>query len=256
MISDNPLEGSNRDTSTRNPTNKYPKKLINYPVNQFHIHVNEGSYFQSKLPHITNSKSLIKMKGLEDIRKMFNLEDPYFVSLAAMYTASFQCGISIHHLHESDGVPKIITSIIRFHVYFWLRRFIKNPKLLKPYSSMMGDLKEYIATRHIELEAGPDGGGNTGLFDTITYIAIKSNGLTNIGLKCLNQSIEAYVYRVLGSQAWTRTSIMGHVGGSLETQDQFRQLVEDSVINYSISMWILNMNKAIGDTNVTQKLSY
>ena len=194
-ISDNPLKGGNSETSTRNPTDKYPKKLIDYPINQFRVYVNENSYFQSKLPHITNTKSLIKMKALDDIGKKFNLEDPYFVSLASMYTATFLCGISIQHLHESDGVPKIITSIIRFHVYFWLRRFIRNPNLLKPYSHMMGDLKKYIATRHIEMESGPDGDGNTGLFDTIIYkspddylryIPIKSNGLTNIGMKCLN----------------------------------------------------------------------
>ena len=42
----------------------------------------------------------------------------------------------------------------------------------------------------------------------------------------INQSIEAYIYCVLGSQAKTPTSIIGHGGGSLETQQEFRKLVE------------------------------
>ena len=37
---------------------------------------------------------------------------------------------------------------------------------------------------------------------------------------------------------------------ALETQKVFRQIVEDSIINYDTSTWINNMNQAISSTNV------
>ena len=66
----------------------------------------------------------------------------------------------------------------------------------------------------------------------------------------LNQSIEAYIYAILGSQSKTRQSIVGNRGSALETQVVFRQIVEDCIINYDTSTWINNMNLAISDTNV------
>ena len=66
----------------------------------------------------------------------------------------------------------------------------------------------------------------------------------------LNQSIEAYLYAILGSQARTRQSIVSHRASSLETQKVFRQIVADSIVNYDTSTWINNMNVAVTATNV------
>ena len=86
------------------------------------------------------------------------------------------------------------------------------------------------------------------------YVAATSDDFTPIGMQYLNQSIQACIYCVLGSIAGEDPyySIVGHGGGSLETQQKFRKLVQDSVVNYSISTWIMNMNRAILDTNVVQ----
>ena len=65
------------------------------------------------------------------------------------------------------------------------------------------------------------------------YVPLTSDGFTKIGLQYLNQSMEAYVYCVLGAQANSRVSIVNHGGGSLEAKQVFRRLVGDSVINYS-----------------------
>ena len=51
-------------------------------------------------------------------------------------------------------------------------------------------------------------------------------------------------------QARTRQSIFGPRASALETQKVFRQIVEDSIINYDTSTWINNMNQAISSTNV------
>ena len=82
------------------------------------------------------------------------------------------------------------------------------------------------------------------------FIASKSNGFTKKGTELINQSIEAFIYCILGAQARTKQSIYGERASALETQKVFRQLVEDSIINYDTSTWTNNMNRAISDTNV------
>ena len=82
------------------------------------------------------------------------------------------------------------------------------------------------------------------------YIPIKSNGFTKIGIQYLNQSIEAFIYSILGSQARTKQSIFSNRASALETQQEFRKIFEDSVINYDTATWINNMNTAITATNV------
>ncbi len=53
------------------------------------------------------------------------------------------------------------------------------------------------------------------------FIATTTDGLTKIGKKLLQQSIESYVYAVLGAQAKTRWSIVGEGAKSLQTQEVF-----------------------------------
>ena len=63
----------------------------------------------------------------------------------------------------------------------------------------------------------------------------KSQGLTKAGLSRINQSIEAFVYCILGSQAQTRNSILGSGGGNEETKQVFLKLFESSVVEKDIS---------------------
>ena len=82
------------------------------------------------------------------------------------------------------------------------------------------------------------------------YIPVKSNGFTKIGIQYINMSIETFIYSILGSQARTKQSIYSNRASALETQQEFRDLVKDNVINYNVSTWINNMNRAITDTNI------
>ena len=86
------------------------------------------------------------------------------------------------------------------------------------------------------------------------FIPINSQGLTQAGLTRLNQSIKAYVYCVLGSQANTRTSIIGSSGGAQETRREFLNLLEDKssgvIINRDIVDSIQRYQQVISDTNV------
>ncbi|KAL9954575.1 hypothetical protein ACROYT_G042133 [Oculina patagonica] len=56
-----------------------------------------------------------------------------------------------------------------------------------------------------------------------------AEGLTQAGLRRINQSIEAFVYCVLGSQVNVRSSILGSGGRAKEAQSEFLVLVEDAI---------------------------
>ena len=57
------------------------------------------------------------------------------------------------------------------------------------------------------------------------FIAARSNGFTKAGTELLNQSIEVYIYCILGAQARTKQSIHGLRASLPETQKVFRQIV-------------------------------
>ena len=87
------------------------------------------------------------------------------------------------------------------------------------------------------------------------FIPKKSDGLTTQGTELLNHSIESYIYSVLHAQARTKQSIYGPRASSLETQKVFRQIVEDSILNYDTSVWVNNMNQAATSTNVVLNIT-
>ena len=75
-----------------------------------------------------------------------------------------------------------------------------------------------------------------------------SQGLTHAGLARINQSIEAFCYCVLRSQAKTCVSILGGSGGATETQREFLDRIEDSITLTKISDSIQRYQEAIAYT--------
>ena len=62
------------------------------------------------------------------------------------------------------------------------------------------------------------------------FVPNYSQGLTRAGLAGINQSIEAYCYSILGAQARTRSTIHGVSSGAIETQREFLDRIEDSIV--------------------------
>jgi len=56
-----------------------------------------------------------------------------------------------------------------------------------------------------------------------------ANGLTQAGLSRINQSIEAFVYCILGAQVNVHSSILGSGGRAREAQSEFLVLMEDAI---------------------------
>ena len=79
--------------------------------------------------------------------------------------------------------------------------------------------------------------------------------LQKTGIQYINESIEAFIYFILGSQARTQQYIYSNRAIALETQQEFCSIVEDSVLNYNTSTWINNMNRTITDTNIILNLA-
>ena len=91
--------------------------------------------------------------------------------------------------------------------------------------------------------------------DWMKFIKGDSDGLTKTGQILLQSTIESYVYSVLGAQAQTRWPIVGQGAKSLQTQQIFHRLVQDTVAQDNPSKAISDMRKAIQDTNVVLSMA-
>lgn len=243
---------------------------IDYDIYNLKVYVNNDDFFISPMPVISAGT---RTNVADEWRKT----EPYYRFILAIYLSSYCCGLGAEHLKFSENVYPVITSIIRFHIYFMVRRILRRLEFgsyesilrefkIGPHNDVIGNMSN-IPRWDRTILVPRSGYGHGFYHETVPlltkdykthykrFIPTKTDGITKIGTQYLNESIEAYVYAVLGSQAKTRISIVNKGGGSLETQEEFRTLVNDAIFNYSVSTWILNMNKAVSDTNVVQNLA-
>ena len=83
----------------------------------------------------------------------------------------------------------------------------------------------------------------------VRFMRENSDGLNSLGQTFLVQSIEAFVYSILGAQADGRFSIVNQSGKSLQTQQIFHQLVKSSIVQNDNTITINNFRTSIKDTN-------
>ena len=82
-----------------------------------------------------------------------------------------------------------------------------------------------------------------------------AEGLTQAGLSRINQSIEAFVYCVLGSQVNVRSSIIGTGGRAKEAQSEFLVLVEDSIRQPDLAKSVQRYQLAVDEAKVRLNLA-
>ena len=82
-----------------------------------------------------------------------------------------------------------------------------------------------------------------------------AEGLTQAGLARINQSIEAFVYCVLGSQVNVRSSILGTGGRAKEAQSEFLVLVEDSIRQPDLAKSVQRYQLAVDEAKVRLNLA-
>ena len=236
-------------------------------LHNFRVYVNENEYFMSGLPHVYarwSSGKDLRVDGVHDIRKTkFDYKtEPYFAMICGAYIASHLSGISLLNLFDGSA-GGLISSFVRYHFYYQIRKFMQHPKLIDQYD--VSEVKKYIPYKVVERESkGTDGDGNIFIYMTYieqsgtdyrSFIAYQSEGLTPIGQKLFQESLESFNYSVLGAEARTRWSIVGKGAKSSQTQDVFRKIVEDTIIQDDTTVLISNMRKSIQATNVVLNLA-
>ena len=81
------------------------------------------------------------------------------------------------------------------------------------------------------------------------------NGRSQAGMARLNQSIEAFVYCILGAQVNVKSSILGEFGGAKETQREFLILMEDAIRQPDLSESVQRFQLAIDEAKVRLDLA-
>ena len=243
-------------------------------LHNFRVYVNERDYFLSNLPHVYarwSSGKKFNEKGLKDIRETdFDYKtEPYFAMICGAYIASYLSGISLLNLSdrpqggEHGGGSKLITTFVRYHFYYQIRKFMHHPKLIDQYETK--EVREHIPIVYKDEESvGTDDDGNKYIYrvaiersgtDYRVFIAFHSEGLTSIGQKLFQESLESFNYCVLGAEARTRWSIVGKGAKSSQTQDVFRNIVEETIVQNDTKVLISNMRTSIQATNVVLNLA-
>ena len=87
------------------------------------------------------------------------------------------------------------------------------------------------------------------------FMPKESEGLTKAGESRLNQSIEAFVYCILGSQVNVRSSIIGSGGSAKEVQSEFLVLMEDAIRQPDISKSVQRFQLAVDEAKVRLDLA-
>ena len=67
------------------------------------------------------------------------------------------------------------------------------------------------------------------------WIIEKSQGFTDVGLLRISESVRAYAYLILSSQASARSSIVGNMASSLTAQSAFLNNFEN-IVNHRVNI--------------------
>ena len=78
----------------------------------------------------------------------------------------------------------------------------------------------------------------------------KTSGLTQAGLARINQSIEAFVYCILGAQVNVRNYIIGEGGRAKEAQTEFLTLMEDAIRQPDLVKSVQRYQPAVDEAKV------
>ena len=169
----------------------------------------------------------------------------------AVYCASSACGVSSVHLNYK--AHPMIRSVYRFHVYYHVRRILKKLQVPLPHETgfNMAD-NPYTESEFFKIcedyrvpndpmryrdenfywtyqhgvhwpddYIGPD--------SMTWWILEKSVSFKNVGLLRISESVRAYAYLILSSQASARSSIVENTASALTAQSAFLNNFEDIV---------------------------
>ena len=108
------------------------KGELPFRPNHFRIFVNgDQSFLFATEPLSIKWSNSSKLKDITKAK--VDKEDSYFASLMAAFIISQKSGKCTEHLRSSSSVSKIVTSIMRFYVYYHMKRFLRSPVKIDKY---------------------------------------------------------------------------------------------------------------------------
>ena len=167
----------------------------------------------------------------------------------AVFCASSACGVSSAHLNYKKH--SLVRAVYRFHVYYHIRRVLKKLQAVLPHENNFNPVDnpyteseffnlchEYnvlnipMAYRFEKFFGTYQTGGLDDYFNPNSmtrWIIQTSNGFTDIGLVKISESIRAYAYLILTSQASARSNIVGTNASALTAQQIYLNNLENIV---------------------------
>ena len=110
-------------------------KNFSFDLNHFRIFVNSEQSFSFQTAALTTKWA--NPQNVKDIRTVLTVDldkgNPYVASLIAAYVISQKTGICTKHLREDPEVPTIVTSILRFYVWYHMNRFLRYPEKMSKF---------------------------------------------------------------------------------------------------------------------------
>ena len=175
----------------------------------------------------------------------------------AVFCASSACGVSSAHLNYTKH--PMIRSVYRFHVYYHVRRILKRLQTPLPHETSFNaadnlyteseflkicedyrvpnDPMRYRDERFYRTYQRGVGWPDDYIGpDSMTcWIIEKSVGFTDVCLVRISESVRAYAFLILSSQASARSSIIGNSASFLTAQSAFLNNFEN-IVNRSVNI--------------------
>ena len=175
----------------------------------------------------------------------------------AVFCASSACGVSSAQLNYTKH--PMIRLVYRFHIYYHVRRILKklqvplphetgfnaayNPyteseffKICEDYRVPNNPMKYRDEKFYWTYQCGVSWPDDYIGPDSMTWwILEKSVGFTDVGLLRISESVRAYAYLILSSQASDRSSIVGKMASALTAQSAFLNNFEN-VVNRRVDL--------------------
>ena len=254
------------------PYSKHREEITQKDLTQLYITVQDdgkkASGFEVKVPEaVFDHQTYVYLKhgdfyqapgGFQTARSAQNWQhDPlrlWEVQLNfAMHCATSGLGVSTEHLNAEQP---LVRSLYRFHVYYHVRRILRRMAVPTPseegfdkYNNTY-NLKEarriadeYGCSANFHLYRNDFYFERTGMRGNYSYahnswsrwIMNESHGFTKAGLEKISESIRAYTYLILTSQAAARHGILGDTAPAIAAQQVFYDNLED-VIDKTVSL--------------------
>ena len=213
---------------------RFPNIFVDYPLGQMHV--------GDKLWNNWNKAPM----------RLWQTQLNY-----AVFCVLSACGVSSAHLNYTKH--PMIRSVYRFHVYYHVRLVLKRLQVPLPHKNGFNPAENpYTESEFLKIcedygvpndpmryrdekfyftyQCGigwPD--AYIGLDSMTRWIIEKSQGFTDVGLLRISESIRAYAFLILSSQASARSGIVANTASALTAQSAVLNNFED-IVNHSVNI--------------------